>query len=85
MPGASSPWRANDVVAYDLMREAATRAFALLHTVARAGGAEADAARDELARLRRDVLAVDAYDRAAVGALAFSIHGRMRELEGRAA
>ena len=85
MPEATSPWRANDVVAYDLMREAAVNVFALLHTISRAGGPEADAARDELARLRRDVLAVDAYDRAAVGALASAIHGRIRELEGRAA
>ncbi|MDF2578767.1 MAG: hypothetical protein K0S49_346, partial [Microbacterium sp.] len=34
MPGATSPWRVNDVVAYDLMREAAARAMALLSAAA---------------------------------------------------
>ena len=81
MPGAASPWRVNDVVAYDLMREAAARAMALLSAAAQSGDSDADA-RDELARLRREVLAVDAYDRAVVAAVAARIDQRIRELEG---
>lgn len=83
MPGATSPWRVNDVVAYDLMRAAAARAFAMLVAAAQSGTSEADAARDELALLRLEVLSVDAYDRAAVNALAVRIDRRIRELEGR--
>jgi hypothetical protein len=81
MPGATSPWRVNDVVAYDLMRAAAGRAMALLSAVAQSGDSAADARR-ELARLRLEVLAVDAYDRAAVAAIAARIEQRIRELEG---
>lgn len=81
MPGASSPWRVNDVVAYDLMREAAARAMALLCAAAQSGDSGAEARR-ELARLRREVLAVDAYDRAAVAAVSARIDQRIRELEG---
>jgi formate-dependent phosphoribosylglycinamide formyltransferase (GAR transformylase) len=81
MPGATSPWRVNDVVAYDLMREAAARAMALLSAAARSGESGAEARR-ELARLRREVLAVDAYDRAAVAAVAVRVDQRIRELEG---
>ena len=81
MPGATSPWRVNDVVAYDLMREAAARAMALLSAAAQSGDPGADARR-ELARLRREVLAVDAYDRAAVAAVSARIDQRIRELEG---
>ncbi|MEV5070147.1 hypothetical protein MRBLMI12_001744 [Microbacterium sp. LMI12-1-1.1] len=80
MPGPTSPWRVNDVVAYDLMRDAAARAMALLSAAARTEDSGADA-RDELVLLRRDVLAVDAYDRAAVAALAARIDRRIRELE----
>jgi hypothetical protein len=71
----------NDVVAYDLMREAAARAMALLYAAAQSGDSGADARR-ELARLRREVLAVDAYDRGAVAAVAARIDQRNRELEG---
>lgn len=84
MPGGTSPWRVNDVVRYDLMREAAARAMALLSAAAQSGeSGDSDAdARRELARLRREVLAVDAYDRAAVAAVAARIDQRTRELEG---
>lgn len=81
MPGATSPWRVNDVVAYDLMREAAARAMALLSVAAQSGDSGHDARR-ELAQLRREVLAIDSYDRAAVATLAARIDQRIRELEG---
>lgn len=80
MPGATSPWRVNDVVAYDLMREAAARATALLTVAAQPENSNADA-QNERARLRREVLAVHAYDRAAVATLAERIDHRIRELE----
>lgn len=82
MPAATSPWRVNDVVAYDQMRAAAAAAFALLRAVAaHAEGAEAETARDELVELRREVLTVDAYDRAAVAAVAARVDGVIRGLE----
>ncbi|WP_374976631.1 hypothetical protein ACEYYH_02040 [Microbacterium trichothecenolyticum] len=71
MPGMTSPWRVNDVVAYDRVRETAVTVFALLH---------AASLRDELAGLRSDVLAVDAYDRSAVAALQARLDDRLREL-----
>lgn len=82
MPETTSPWRVNDVVAYDRMRDTATIAFAVLQAAARADGPDADAAREELAALRREVLGVDAYDRAAVAALAARLEDRIRELQG---
>ncbi|KJL45768.1 hypothetical protein [Microbacterium trichothecenolyticum] len=81
MPAATSPWRVNDVVTYDRMREAAIHLTALLAAVARADDPAAGAARDELTALHREVHAVDAFDRAAVAALAERIDGRIRELD----
>ncbi|MDR7113755.1 uncharacterized protein YbaA (DUF1428 family) [Microbacterium trichothecenolyticum] len=83
MPGATSPWRVNDVVAYDRMREAAVTVFAELHAVTRRDAFGADAARQELVELRRAVLTVDAYDRAAVADLARRIDAVLQRLEGR--
>ncbi|MBW9108978.1 hypothetical protein JNB63_07330 [Microbacterium trichothecenolyticum] len=82
MPGATSPWRVNDVVTYDWMRHNATALTALLIAIARAGGDEAEQARVELAEWRREVEMVDGFDRAGVIALADRIDRRIRELEG---
>ena len=71
MPETTSPWRVNDVVAYDRMRETAVTVFALLHEASH---------REELAILRRDVLTVDAYDRSAVAALQARLDRRVRDL-----
>jgi hypothetical protein len=71
MPGTTSPWRVNDVVAYDRMRETAITIFALLHAASHS---------EELARMRRDVLTVDVYDRSAVAALQARLDDRLREL-----
>ena len=76
-----SAWRTNDVVAFDVMREAATTLTALLVNAARSA-LDPQTARGELAQLRRDVLAVDAYDRAAVAALASRVNVRIRQLSG---
>ena len=82
MPGATSPWRVNDVVTYDRMRHNATTLTALLIGIARTGGDEAEQARIELARWRREVETMDGFDRAAVTAVAERIALRIREVEG---
>ena len=82
MRGPASPWRVNDVVAYDRMRDAATQAFALLNAAAAVSSPAADSAREELAALHREVTGVDPYDRAAVAALAARLEARVRELQG---
>lgn len=82
MPGATSPWRVNDVVTYDRMRQNATTLTALLIGIAHAGGDEAEQLRVELAEWRREVETVDGFDRAAVTALTGRIDRRIRELEG---
>ena len=82
MPGATSPWRVNDVVTYDRMRQNATTLTALLIGVARAGGDEAEQPQVEMAEWRREVETVDGFDRAAVTALGDRIDRRIRELEG---
>lgn len=71
MSRTTSPWRVNDVVAYDRMRDIATTVFALLHAASQP---------EELANLRRDVFTVDAYDRSAVDALTALLQIRLREL-----
>lgn len=72
-----SAWRANDVVAYDLMRESATTLMALLSQSA-ASGLGAERSRAEIAQLRREVLSVDGFSRDAVATLAVQIETRMR-------
>lgn len=81
MPGATSPWRVNDVVTYDRMRDAATALSALLLAIANANGPDADQARVEQAEWRSEVAAVDGYNRSAVVDLAERIDRRIRELE----
>jgi hypothetical protein len=72
-------WRANDVVAYEAMRESSTTLTALLlHTSLAPPDAHA-----EVVQLRQDVLGVDAFDRAATAALANRIAARIDELTGR--
>ncbi len=71
-----SAWRVNDVVAYDRLREAVTSRTALL-----LGSAlPHDVARAEVIQLRRDVLAVDGFDRADVDEFARRIDDRIRDL-----
>lgn len=74
-----SAWRVNDVVAYDAMRGSATTLTALL---LRATHRQPYQTRADVAQLRGDVLAVDAYDRDAVTALAARINGRIADLSG---
>ena len=81
MAGVSA-WRVNDVVAYDATRDAATTLTALLLQVARRDASQYGSAGVEIAHLRRDVVAVDGYDRAAVAELARHIAIRVAELSG---
>ena len=74
-----SGWRVNDVVAYDVMRESAVALATLLVRETRTAS-EPDRARGELAQLRQDVLTVNAFDRAAVAALAAQLEHRTRKL-----
>ncbi|NYE18046.1 hypothetical protein [Microbacterium immunditiarum] len=77
-----SAWRANDVVAYDAMREAANSVVALVLRRAAEGAIEQSAAGTEAASIRRDVFQVDGYDRAAVDALRDCLDARAAELSG---
>jgi len=76
----TSGWRVNDVVAYEAMRESATTLTALLLRAANSRALAPDDVLVELAELRRDVLAVDGYNRDAVSALTERITGRIRLL-----
>lgn len=75
-----SAWRANDVVAYEAMRESATTLTALLVRASVSDPAGAWSADIEVRELRDAVVGVDGYDRAAVSALAAHIRGRIAEL-----
>lgn len=74
MAAAPFAWHVNDVVAYDLMREAATRVQALLIA------AHHDSAADEMLEVRRATLAIDGFDRAAVDAHIKTLEQRERQL-----
>jgi hypothetical protein len=75
-----SAWRANDVVEYDAMRDSATLLTALLLRESNAGTASGREVQADIDQLRKDVLTVDGYDRAAVAALAARIRSRVAEM-----
>lgn len=77
-----SAWHVNDVVAYDLMREAANTVQAHLIERARAGDTTAIT---ELADVRRTTLAIDGYDRDAVDEHTRLLRQRETELSSPAA
>ena len=64
------------------MRESATMLTSLLLGATHLWPAEPDAAQADIAQLRHDVLAVDAYDRVAVAALTARINSRIADLSG---
>jgi hypothetical protein len=82
MAAEQSMWHVNDVVAYDLMREASTTVQARLIELACVGDTTAT---DELVDIRRTTLAVDGYDRAAVDAYTRQLQQRDSELARSAA
>lgn len=75
-----SAWRANDVVAYEAMRESANSLTAILLRTSPGDSATPSSAELEIGQLRDAVLKVDGYDRAAVSALASQISSRIAEL-----
>ncbi|WP_442574851.1 hypothetical protein ACSBPH_13585 [Microbacterium sp. F51-2R] len=75
-----SAWRANDVVAYDAMRESAMVLTAILLGASNDGSSNSVERDAEIVQLRRNVLTVDSYDREAVTALTHQIAGRINEL-----
>ncbi|WP_396655634.1 hypothetical protein [Microbacterium sp.] len=80
----NSPWRVNDVVTYERMREAASALTALLLQAIDRDPRHADEVRREIIERRREVLSTDGYDRASVVALSERIDARIRELSGAA-
>ena len=76
----ASAWRVSDAVAIDALREESAILVALLLSIARSGGSGEAAAREELSEVRRDVFAVDGYDRRTVEALTDQIRERIRVL-----
>lgn len=80
-----SAWRANDVVAYDAFREVGNTAIALVLRLARDGVITTDAALSEAADIQRELLEVDAYDRAALDAAHRELDKRVRGLRERLA
>ena len=80
MPSSGSAWRANDVVAYDAMREAANTVIALLLRVADSAAIDDTGAVVEAAAIRQQTFHVDGYDRAAVDAFRERLEDRIVEL-----
>lgn len=82
MAAPGSAWRANDVVAYDGMREAASTVIASL--LRRSGGSEpgASAHLTEAAELRDRVLQVSGFDRAAVDKMNAELQQEIELLAG---
>lgn len=75
-----SAWRANDSVAYDAARDAANTATAMLFDRVDVGTVELADAVSEAAAIRREVLRIDGFDRAAVDDLARRLSDRIAEL-----
>lgn len=75
MREARSGWRVSDAVAYDAMRARLNETTAQLLATARIRPEDGDHIRAKVVGLRRDALAVDGFDRAAVDAFL----GRLEE------
>lgn len=84
MDGGRSAWRPNDVVAYDGMREAANTAIALWVRLADEGAILLRVANEEASAIRRELLLVDGYDRAAVDAARVRFDELVTKLAGTA-
>ena len=77
-----SAWRANDVVAYEAMRDAANTAIALLLRLSAEGAILPSHAHSEAAAIRRELFQVDGYDRDAVNAARVAFEERIATLSG---
>lgn len=83
MVADQSAWRANDVVAYDSLRDAVSTAIATLLRLADDGTLEVGQAVREAAAIRRELFDVDAYDRDAVDSARATLEQRVADLTGR--
>lgn len=79
-----SAWRANDVVAYDALRDAVGTVIATLFRLADDGVLEPAEAVREATDIRRVFLDVDAHDRSAIDAARASVGHQLADLTGRA-
>lgn len=80
MASSNSAWRANDVVAYEAMRDAANKAIALLLRARDDAGIRGADTTEEAADIRREMLEVDGYDRAAVDVFRNRLDDRIAEV-----
>ena len=80
MTGGRSAWRADDVVAYDAMREEANSAIALLLRLSDSRAIKADQAVSEAIDIREMMSDIDGYDRAAVDSARARLADRVTEL-----
>lgn len=76
-----SEWRVNDAVAYEVLRETAGLLTALLLARSRSNPGDHEARR-ELENHRRELLAVDGFDRKAVDRLTIRLSVRIQALRG---
>lgn len=83
MVGEPSAWRANDVVAYDALREAANAAIALLLRLSTTGTISESEAVADSAQIRQGVLGIDGFDRAKVDSHRALLDERIAELSSR--
>lgn len=77
---AGDPWRVDDVVAYDVMRESATVLTSLILGVPGDDQSQTDRAVTEVIELQNSVAAVDGHDRNAVAELHEIIADRITSL-----
>lgn len=83
MVGEPSAWRANDVVAYDGLREAANAAIALLLRLSTTGTIDESEAIAASAEIRQSVLGIDGFDRAEVDSHRTLLDERIADLISR--
>lgn len=83
MVGEPSAWRANDVVAYDALREAANAAIALLLRLSTTGTISESEAVADSAQIRQGVLGIDGFDRPKVDSHRALLDERIAELSSR--
>ena len=77
-----SAWRANDIVTYDAVREAANSAIAAVLRLADDGAILPERAIAEASAIRSELLEVDAYDRSALDVLLERFKSRAAEYSG---
>jgi len=79
---SSGPWRPDDIVAFEEMRDLAVAAQTLLIARARRGGTDSEIARSEATTLHRETIEVDGFDRKAIDAQTRRLALRLLALRG---